>query len=99
MILTILVDKHLENEGSNTDQSFSEYRNLGDELESFNYIKSRSLYVTKNPYYTSNPILKEMYSNMFDKHFLKFYDYMKKCKETILDLLKVCVTEYDVVSY
>ena len=98
-VITLLVDQHLENEASNTDELNPQCRNLRDKLESFNKIESRSSYVTKDPYYTSNPILKERYSKVFNNHFLEFYDYLKNCKGTLLELLKVRVTEHDVVSH
>ena len=60
---------------------------------------SRPSYVTKYPYYTSKPILKEMYIQVFNKYFLEFYDHLKNCKGTLLELLKVRVTEHDVVSF
>ena len=40
-----------------------------------------------------------MYIQVFNKRFLEFYDYLKDCKGTLSELLKVRVTEHDVISH
>ena len=68
-------------------------------VESVDDGESRSSYVTKDPYYKSNPILKEMFNQLFNDHFLEFYDYLKNCKGSLMELLKVRVIEHNIVAH
>ena len=61
-IVTPFVEQHLEKEDRSVDELIPQCRNLREELEFFNDSDSRPPYVTKDPYYTSNLILKEMYT-------------------------------------
>ena len=79
-VITPLVDKYLDDIDTVTDQLPSEPRNLSIDLEDTNHTGYHSSYITQNPLYKSNPILKELYSKFFNEHFLNFYDYLMDYK-------------------
>ena len=99
-VITPLVDKYLQDDDDKSDEISSEKRNISFDLGNTNESDSNTLLITKQKIYQSNPILKELYGKIFNKHFLNFYDYLKKFKGILLELLKVRVTYHGVdVTY
>ena len=71
-VITPLVDKYLKDDDDITSQSSSEKRNLSSDLGNTNDSDPNPPFITQHPLYKSNPILTELYSKIFNKHFLNF---------------------------
>ena len=69
-----------------TNQSLSQHSKL-------------SSLITKNLYYMNNPILAEIRDEIFNDTFVEFYAKLEQYSKICIDLLKIWVTEHDIVSY